>query len=165
MEKSMTLSQLFECGIAAENAARDFYLGLIQKFSSQPVVSAFWKTMSDDEESHARTLEKARNSMSGDKLAGFVDAAMAEKARALRKLSVPEMLDSIHNLNDAYLLAHELESSDINTVFNFLKLKLVPESEKTSLSPDVIERHLNKLIDFPKTFGDAPMRKSIDIDA
>jgi hypothetical protein len=92
---------------------------------------------------------------------------MAQKGQALCNLSISNTnkVNSIQNLDDAFQMANDLESSDINIVFNFLKLKLVPDSEKTSLSPDVIERHLHKLVDFPKTFGDAPMRKSIDVDA
>jgi len=165
MTETMTLSQLFDCGIAAENTARDFYLGLVQKFSSQPVVSAFWKTMSEDEEEHTRILEKTRNSLSGSKLDVFVDTSMAKKAQALCKLSISEMLDSIHNLNDAYLLAHDLEYSEVNTLFNFLKLKFIPRDEKDKLSPDLIDRHLRRLVDFQKTFGDAERRKGIAVDA
>lgn len=165
MAETMTLSKLFECGIAAENAARDFYLELIRKFSSRPVVGAFWKLMVEDEEEHARILKKSRDCVPPDKLGDIVDAAMAEKAKAIYRLSVSEMLDSIHNLNDAYMLAHDLEYSEVNTLFNFLKLKLIPRDEKEKLSPDLIDRHLRRLVDFEKTFGDAEMRKGIAVDA
>jgi rubrerythrin len=166
MAKTMTLSHLFACGIAAENASRDFYLGMAQKFKSQPAISFFWKTMSDDETVHARTLEKTLNSLPADKLDIFVDDAMAQKGQALCQLSISDTnrLDSIHNLDDAFQLAHELESSDINIVFNFLKLKLIPDGEKDLLSSAVIERHLHKLVDFPKMFGDAQMRQRIAVD-
>jgi hypothetical protein len=165
MAGTMTLSKLFECGIAAENAARDFYLGLIRKFSSRPVVCALWKQMVEDEEGHARILTRSRDSVPPDKLGEVVDAAMARKAEALCRLSVPEMLNSVHNLDDAYMLAHELENSDVNALFDFLKLKLVPRGEKDKFLPDLIESHLRKLMDFEKTFGDAEMRKHIVVDA
>lgn len=165
MAKTMTLSKLFECGIAAENAAREFYLGLIRKFSSRPVVCAFWKTMAENEEGHARILERSRDCVPSDRLGDGVDAVMAEKVEAISRLSVPEMLDSVHNLDDAYMLAHELENSDVNTLFDFLKLKLIARTEKENLSPDIIDRHLRRLLDFGKTFGDAEMRKRIAVDA
>jgi hypothetical protein len=164
MAGTMTLLKLFECGIAAENALRDFYLGLIRKFSSRPAVCAFWKTLVEDEEGHARILARSRDSVPPDRLGDAVDAAMAKKAETLSRLSVPETLDLVHNLNDAYLLAHELEHSDVNVLFNFLKLKLIARTEN-ELAPDLIDRHLRKLIDFEKTFGDAEMRKRIVIDA
>jgi rubrerythrin len=163
MTKSMTLSHLFEYGIAAENASRDFYLGLAQKFSSRPDISSFWKIMADEEICHARTLEKARNSLSSDKLNASIDPSMEKKGQALCKLSILDinLLDSIRNLEDAYQLAHELESSDINIVFSFLKLKLIPDGEKDHLSTMSIEHHIQKLVDFPKIFGDAQIRKGI----
>jgi hypothetical protein len=166
MAQIMTFSHLFECGIAAENASRDFYLSLAGKFKSRPTISFFWKTMADEEITHARTLEKARNCLSADELNVFVDDLMNQKGQALCNLSISDThrVASIQNLNDAYLLAHELESSDINVVFNFLKLKLISPDEKDPVSSAAIERHLKKLIDFPKMFGDAPMRQRVAVD-
>jgi hypothetical protein len=161
MAGTMTLSGLFERAIAAENAARDFYLGLARKFSSQPVIVAFWKSMAEDEEEHARILERSRKSIGQSRLDAAIDISMVKRADTLSNLSVLRMLKSVHNLDDAYLLAHELEASDVNTIFNFLKLKLVPDGEKTNLSAGTIDNHLRKLVDFQKTFGEAELRRRI----
>jgi hypothetical protein len=165
METTTTLSQLFECGIGAEKKAHVFYLSLARRFLSRPDISAFWESMAKEEEGHARIFERSRDTLPKSRLDAVIEIPMAQRADALDKLSVFGMLDSVHNLDDAYQLAHELESSDMNVVFNFLKFKLIPDGEKPGISPDVIERHLKKPIDFQKAFGEAQFRKQIPADS
>jgi rubrerythrin len=161
MIKLMTVSDLIDLAITAENTARKVYLGFTHKFISQPDASDFWQTMADDEREHARILSKMREHLSPEELSRPIDARLAEKAEHMRDLDVQQIVSSVHNLDDAYKVAYELESSEVNAIFNFLTIQFLSADESYEIITATIDRHLLRLADFSRSFGDAEHCKII----
>jgi hypothetical protein len=66
-------------------------------------------------------------------------------------------------LNDAYELAHELENSEVNSIFKFLTSELIPSDKQEEFIFSTIKQHQQKLLDFDRNFGDSEWRKGIKI--
>lgn len=161
MVKITSLGELIETAIAAENAARKVYLGFTHKFVSRPDASDFWQTMADDEADHARILLEMREHVSEEDMNTPIDARLAEKAEQLQALDIRELVNSVANLDDAYRIAYDLESSEVNSIFNFLTIRFLSTDESYEIISATIDRHLLRLADFTRTFGDAEHCKHI----
>ena len=165
MAQLISLAELINAAIAAENAARKVYLGFTYKFSSRPDVADFWQTMADDEGDHARILSDMRIHIFEEDLRMPIDARLAEQARELNKLDVHQLVNSVRNLDEAYEIAYKLESSEVNTVFNFLTIRYLPIEESYEIITATIDRHLLRLARFTRTFGDAEQCQHITVGA
>jgi hypothetical protein len=161
MVKLTSLGELIDTAIAAEQAARKVYLGFTHKFFFRPDVSDFWQTMADDESDHARILAGMRECVPAEDLITPIDARLAEKARQLRALDIHKLVSSVDNLDDAYRIAYDLESSEVNTIFNFLTIRFLSTDESYDIITATIDRHLLRLAEFTRTFGDAEQCKHI----
>ena len=161
MIKLTSVAELIDLAIAAEGTARKVYLAFTHKFISRPDASDFWQTMADDEGDHARILSNMREHLSADELSQAIDARLAEKADHLRNIDVRQIVSSVHNLDEAYQVAYELESSEVNAIFNFLTIQFLSADESYEIITATIDRHLLRLADFSRTFGDAEHCKII----
>ena len=161
MHSEDTIERLFELSIAAEKTAGDFYAGLAQKFFHLPEVSEFWKGMAGDEEQHMRRLEAIRDSLTSSQLFVPADRAVLDAVKNAVKFSVTEMLASVRNLDDAYELAHDLENSEVNTVFELLSTEFRPSRERKEFVRSQVKGHIIKLSNFFHAFGDDERRKSV----
>lgn len=161
MVKLTSVGGLIKTAIAAENAARKVYLGFTHKFISRPDASDFWQTMANDEGDHARILSEMREHVSAEELGMPIDARMAEKADQVKNLDIHKLVNSVDNLDDAYQIAYDLESSEVNAIFNFLTIRFLSTDESYEIISATIDRHLLRLADFARTFGDAEHCKHI----
>jgi len=64
-------------------------------------------------------------------------------------------------LDDAYELAHELEFSEINSIFELLAAEPVPSDNQEKLIHSIIVKHQQKILDFSHNFGDKEWRQGI----
>ncbi len=162
--KKETVADLFKLAITAEKIMQDYYEGLANKFSNLSKVSNFWQDMANDESHHGAALESMCKSLSDTVLFSEAEFAILQKCRAyLKRVSVKDMLSSVKTLDDAYELAHELESSEANIVFKFLTAKFIKPEKRMKITIAMIENHINKIMDFSEKFGNAKWRKTIII--
>ncbi len=116
-----TIDTLFALSIGAEKAAREFYEGLLRLFGHNPRAAKVWEEMRSDEEEHIRFLEEVRARLTPEQLQEPADPEMIQRLRnALRRFSPQGARQNIHDLNDAYNYAHELEHSEVNSVLEFI---------------------------------------------
>ena len=155
MTQMITTSELINAAIAAEDAARDVYLAFKEMFSHRKDVADFWQGMADDESEHARVLARVHGLVPVESLASPVDAMLAVKAYQLQGIDIDLLINSVKNLNDAYQIAYTLESSEVNTVFNFLAINYLPQEESYNIISSCIGPHLMRLAEFTRTFGGA----------
>lgn len=164
MTELITYSELINAAIAAEDAAQKIYLAFKSKFLYRPDIAKFWQTMADDESEHAQILASIHGRVAVKDLAVLVDIQMAEKAYELQALRVQELIETVNNLNDAYEIAYDLESSEVNTIFNFLTIRFLSTDESYGIICSTIDRHLLRLAEFTRSFGDAEQCKRIPCD-
>jgi Rubrerythrin len=154
-----TLGWLIDKAIAWENMARDLYATLPEAFASQPAIGRFWQQMSDDESEHAKILKRIRAAMPPGRLSEPVEQEERERVRSIDWLWSRVGAQEMVTLDDVYELAHELESSEINTVFRFVALGYYDEAERRNALVGLLDRHVNGLEDFGRTYGKARRRR------
>lgn len=160
-----TIEAIFERAVEIEYKAAGIYRDFSQVFSHIPEVSAFWRGLSEDEMQHANMLQDVRKSLTVEQLLSPCDKEISEKVARVQRMLSEDLAASIKNLDDAHELAHELESSEVNAIFEFLTIEFVPSEEQTRFVVSVITQHLLKLVDFSRNFGDRDWRKEISIHA
>jgi hypothetical protein len=158
---SMTTAVLFELAITGEQAAEDFYDGLAEKFGHETAVSDFWKAMASDEKQHIRTLENIRKTLTPAQLAAPADEFILRTAAENARVRIEDVLGMVRNLNDAYILAHLWENSEVNRIFEFLVTKFIPVADDGRLIRLQVINHKKRLVMFSQAFGEAEGRSSI----
>ena len=149
---SQTVATLIELAIASEQASQELYVRLAQKYSYLPQIADFWQKMSLDEEAHARGLEKIRDSLTPEQLQAPVDPVVFEQAKRSASLSVEDKLNPISTLEDAYQLAHDLEHSEINTVFEFITAEFISLDVQREFVSAQLKKHAARLGEFPVAY-------------
>ncbi len=158
---SESTAVLFELAIAGEKAAAEFYDGLAGKFRHNPDVFGFWNTMAADERQHIRILENIRKSLTSAQLAAPADESIFQTAVENSQVQIKDVLGMVRNLNDAYIIAHLWENSEINKVFEFIVRKFLPFADDGRNVRLQIINHTNRLMMFSQAFGEAEIRKEI----
>jgi rubrerythrin len=153
MSQQVTVDQLFELAIALERAAEALYQGMATRFAHAPDVARFWQQYAAEESTHARGLAHIQAELSPEHLSETADAEMVEQARRRLKVSVGTQLNQVRNLEDAYQLANELESTETNAVFEFLIEHFSATQEAQSFVRAQLENHIGKLMtEFPEPY-------------
>ena len=148
--------------ISLEKKAEAFYLTLSIKFSNHPDVSQFWQGMMKDEIYHAQVLQKTLDSLSEETRLLPVDVVgFNYNDSDLKMLSSLCLGQNINNLEDALDIAYTLESSEINSKVTSLAKKFMKPDEMRYFVLLVLEKHVSKLEEFSKSFGDEEIRRGI----
>jgi rubrerythrin len=147
-----TLEELFERAIQIENQAGSIYRELERRFSHHQESVALWKALAADEDKHAEVLAKALGDAPSEKLACPAPADVWAAVTRILKLLRQDPLRSIKNLKDAYELAHELEYSEVNAVFEFLSVDAVPGNVEREFVRTHIAMHQKRLTDFLQNY-------------
>lgn len=149
---SYTLDDLFERSIQIENKAASIYRELEKRFAHYPGAAALWKALAADEDVHAQVLMTARQDASPEKLAESPPADVWSAVTRILNLMEQDLLGPIKNLKDAYELAHQLEYSEVNAIFEFLSVDAVPGAVERSFVRAHITAHQKRLADFVENY-------------
>jgi hypothetical protein len=153
-----TVEELFRLARAAETELKVFYRGLRAIFARDPAAAAFWGRMYEDETEHCRELLLIHHALPPDVRRSPADPEIVAAARRNLRMPLREKFRAIRNLDDAYTVAHDMENSEVMTVFSFIREKFVPLVRRRAFSLSVLEEHLGRIMDFPRRFGDASAR-------
>ena len=129
---SNTLLELFNEAAKFEQRAADVYGELARRFPNHSDIAQFWINMQADELIHMQLLHDISGHVASQQLLSPAPKYVWDKA-----MSVDQLLDYaeaalIESLQDAYLLASEIEDSELNAIFLFLVMDCVPfECHKT----------------------------------
>ncbi len=157
-----TLAQLFEMAVAAEGKAQQFYEGLAQKFAAHPDAVRIWQRMATEEYGHAMALEAIRRDLTEAQLAEPGNIVVLERLQRALSLSVEKVLAQIEDLETAYEISSELETTETNAVFEFLIDNFAADPKARSFLRAQLHMHITGLMrDIPEQFGDAHSRRLI----
>ena len=158
-----TIEKLFAFSIEIELRAAAIYLNFAKWFPMIPGLANFWLDMQEDELGHARALEDIRGTLPVEVLRDAAPAEMLQNVKSIQKLISKDLMGGVHTLDDAYELAHELEFSEANVLFNFLTSDVMTFGQQADITYTNIVQHQKKLLDFNDLFGDREWRKSIAV--
>ena len=162
MIETGSIDELFEQAIAIEQTAQHIYEQFARLFAQHSDVAAFWTQYAADEARHARWLDRLRESLTPDQRAAPADSQLLTTARALVQSAESQPLNRIFDLNDAFQLAHYLESSEVNTIFVFLVKAFDTDPEIEEYVHAQIKDHVEHLsVEFPQAFGGMYSRLSV----
>lgn len=153
-----TVETMFSLAIQAEQAAREFYEGLLHQFGHAPRAAAVWQEMMEDEEEQIRFLEEVRARLTPEQLRDPANPDIMQKLRECLEFSPQDTLQGIRDLNDAYHYAHELEYSEINAILEFIinEYHLDP-AVRAHLVDHYLQTHVKRLL----ALGGVAWRRSI----
>jgi len=161
MTEDATIARLVELAIEAEEAAERLYLELARKFARYGDVADFWRRYADTEASHAQWLRHIQETVNPRQLTAPIDFQVFQDAQNVQKL-IPQSLQAIDNLEDAYQLAHELESSEVNTIFEVLVTNFAGDDEAARFLRAQLREHVAMLVSgFPADFQDPAARRAV----
>jgi hypothetical protein len=115
-----TVDELFEAAIALEEQAKALYLELARRFAHAEEVAAYWRSLAEEEITHASWLAAQKAKLTPEVLARPADPAMLRRARWRIEIAIDDDAAQVRNLDDAYELAHEVESGETNAILSFL---------------------------------------------
>lgn len=159
--EDQTLGELFRTSMGIELRAAEIYSILVIAFPEHLEIVEFWKSLQDDEMEHFHILRSIRDSLPVDSLSDQVNTKIWTIAKDTLAVLGAIDLSLVRTLDHAYNLAHDLEFSEINAIFKFLTLDIIPCEQSDRFIDEVISDHLGKLNNFSKNFGDCEWRKSI----
>ena len=152
---------LFEYAIAAEHYARGLYHEFARLFAADPRVAAFWQRYSAEEMGHAAWLEQLLKKLPPETGDAPADFDKLDMARHMIKVPLAHALAKVETLEDAYQLAHELESSELNTMFEFLLFTFSDDPQATQFARAQLSDHVARLSNgFPDPYAGVPSRRA-----
>ena len=146
------LHDLFDRSIQIEKQAEVIYKELEEMFAHHPEAAALWNALAADEVIHAQVLAKALESAPPEKLANQAPAEVWASVQEILDRMGQDLLGSIKSLKDAYELAHQLEYSEVNAIFEFLTVDAVPGNVERAFVRTHIIKHQKRLTDFSEGY-------------
>lgn len=155
-----TLRELIEQAIVWETSLQRMYADLSTSFPSNAVVGEFWREMAIGESTHSALLRRILDSTSAERLSKPLDAEQTRALEATKRTLSRALATDLRTLNDAFEVAHELESSEINAVFHLLLETPIDSPIKRALVTAQFDEHIEKLDRFGLAY-DRASRQSV----
>lgn len=160
MSERNSIQALFGYALAAENYAEAIYLQFERMFAADPIVAAFWQRYAAEERGHARWVESLLAKLPEETRSAPADSEMLETACHMIATPLDKALAEIETLEDAYQLAHELESSEVNTIFEFLLTMFASDPQATQFAHNQLSDHATRLTEeFPERYTSVSSRR------
>jgi len=154
-----TIQALLELAINWETQARDLYANFANLFNHEPKVSAFWIQLSKDESGHIDVLKDILNKTPTEKLLMEVSNEQWNSVTRVEVLIKEASTRKIQTLDDAYELAHQLEMSEVNTLFKILVNDYLPDEEGHKFILSDVKEHIDRLMKFGKEYTQSQKRR------
>jgi rubrerythrin len=157
-----TVADLVGLAIQIENTCQALYESMEKKFSHQPEVASYWHRYALEEAGHARWLADLRAKSATDELAKQADADVLTHAQKMLENASVQGNKNIHNFEDAYQIANELENSETNAVFEFLISNYAGDRGTVNFLRTQLEVHMSNLQNnLPQAYQSKSARQSL----
>ncbi len=157
-----TVADLIGLAIQIENTCQALYENMEKKFSHVPEVASYWHRYAREEVGHARWLDDLRAKSDVGQLEQKADADLLLHAQKMLKFSSDQAVKNVHDLEDAYQIANELENSETNAVFEFLITHYAEDQGTASFLRAQLNAHITNLQSkLPSAYQSKVARKSL----
>ena len=153
-----TIQPLFELAINWETQAHDLYVNFANLFNHEPKVSAFWIRLSQDESRHIDVLKDTLEMMPKENLLTEVGIEQWNSVSRVERLMKDASMSKVKTLDDAYELAHQLEISEVNTLFKFLVNNYFPDERGQKFILSEVSEHVERLTRFGREYTQSHRR-------
>jgi rubrerythrin len=154
----MNIQMLFEHAISWETRARDLFADFANLFSHEPKVSSFWIQLSKDESGHIGVLRDILGKMPTAKRLMTVSNEQWNSVTQVEELINEASRRKVLTLDDAYELAHQIETSEVNALFKMLVTDYLPDEKGHKFILSEVTEHIEKLMRFGKKYTQSHRR-------
>lgn len=152
MVTDITIGEVLQKAISYEETSKHFYLELARKFSENEGAKEIFLEMSRDESMHKSELEGISAQLSETELQAKADESLIGMMESIDKIQMRTNLDKIQTIREAYEIAHEMEFTEINNLFLYLRLELIPEETRKEIIKSDITKHTKKIFELMPHF-------------
>lgn len=164
MTNTITVETLFQNAIALEKATENLYRNFQNMFASKSQVAIFWKRYADEENGHAKFLERILSKIEPERLSQPTDTEIMDQLQASVKRALNIELNNIKTLEDAFNLAYEIETTETNAIFEFIFTYFSDEelAKSNAFLRTQLNKHVNKLTEeFPHEYRSSANRAAV----
>jgi hypothetical protein len=101
--------------------------------------------MAEDEKLHTKTLQGIYNSLDQEQLNSPSEEHLFKSVITARDFLNKNLINSVKNLDDAYEIAHQIESSEVNAILKFLLNHFIPSEKQMKFTSTNITNHQKKM--------------------
>ncbi len=159
----LTVGEILERAIWIEKKIADLYAIFSKRFSHVPGMIDFWSDLRRDEIGHMGELRMVYESLPSERLLNPESHAISISVHRAMASIDDACLARIKTLDDAYEIAHNLEFSEINAIFEYLTTDLVSPPLRSEMISYHVDEHEQKLLDFNRLYGDKDWRSQFAI--
>ena len=159
----LTIGEILDRAIKIEKRVADLYAVFAKRFSHVPGMTDFWRDLRRDEIGHMGELRVVYESLPAEKLRVPESRAISISVHRAMASVEDDCFGRIKTLDDAYEIACNLESSEINAIFEYLTMELAPASSRSEIITNQVDEHEKKLEDFDRLYGDKNWRSQFQI--
>lgn len=162
INSGLHISNIFDKAIEIEKKTGRIYERFAELFSDFPKIADFWKGMNKDELNHAEWLSEIKETLLEKQLLSTPNYELILKVENVKFLLNKNSAKKTNNLDEAYKIAIEIETSQENYLFGLLTNSFVSSEKRKKFLLSEIDKHQQKIMDFPKNFGDKNSRRKIE---
>lgn len=159
----LVLGKIFERAIETKKRVGQIYRQFARLFSHVPEVENFWRKMNINQTAHADWLKETKESLSEEQMLSLPEVELVLKIHSIKNLFDKHSKKEIGTLHDAYEIAHEIESSEVNDLFKVLTRQFVSSEKKKNLILVEIDEHREQIKNLPQKFGNKMTMKKIKV--
>ena len=153
-DSELVLGKIFERAIETKKRVGQIYRQFARLFSHMPEVEDFWRKMNINQITHADWLKEIKESLTEEQILSLPAVELVLKTHSIKNLFDKHSKKGIGNLHDAYEVAHEIESSEVNNLFKMLSREFISSEKKKKFILAQIEEHQRQIMDLPGKFED-----------
>ena len=151
-DSELVLGKIFERAIETKKRVGQIYRQFARLFSHMPEVEDFWRKMNINQITHADWLKEIKESLTDEQILSLPEVELVLKTHSIKNLFDKHSKKGIGNLHDAYEVAHEIESSEVNNLFKMLSREFISSEKKKKFILAQIEEHQRQIMYFPEKF-------------
>lgn len=148
-----TQKDLLQEAIKLEKQAQDVYSRIACLFRYNQDICIIFNELAEDEKKHARILASLLGELSEATLNLPSPFQHSEKIKSISQDFKHIDIEEIKHLNDAYEIAHELEFSELNSIFLQIILLCSDDEDEHNFIKQEIIAHQKKIFSLKTKFG------------
>lgn len=156
----LELERCFDIAEALEILLHDFHANASARFSHETHARQLLLDLAADENDHLEALKKARKSAAVQEGGRINALEMRLRLEELRQRSASQAKKPYTELNTLFERVYECETSELNTIFEYLASGMMVDPAGTAPFRRMIQDHVQRVTDFGKCF-DAKARHRI----
>lgn len=155
------MESLFVRSAACETRCAEIYAELSSLCDSLPSVAAFWDSFAKDEMNHAELIKEIQRSLTRKELSAPPTDDQWESLLAAEKFLACPHVQSVQDLNDAYELAHEIETFELLLVFKLFVNEAIQNHQLVGFMKAQLDEHLHRLEEIEAQLGGVVERRAV----